>query len=74
MLKNKNNFIFVNYKLCSLQFDKKYVYDVHRPLVHKSTIYSTDSPQSKIDEIVVKEEDLGEINFESVQNLKQKIT
>ena len=32
-------------ELCSLQFDKKYVYDVHMTLVHKKTL----CPQSKID-------------------------
>ena len=30
-----------------LQFDKKYVYDVHMSLVHKKKNYSADSPQSK---------------------------
>ena len=40
--------------LCSLQFDKKYVYDVHMRLVHKKT--STESPQSEIDKIAVKKE------------------
>ena len=36
--------------LCLLQFDKKYVYDVHMTLVHKT---STESPQSKIDKKAV---------------------
>ena len=30
----------------------------------------TDSPQYKIDEIIVKKEDLGEIYFESIQNFR----
>ena len=41
-------------EFCLLQFDKNYVYDVHMSLVHKKTNYSTDSPQSEIDETVVK--------------------
>ena len=54
--------------LCSLQFDKKYVYDVNMSLVHKKTKHSTNSSQSKVDEIAVKNEntDLGKkVAFES---------
>ena len=54
-------------KLCSLQFDKKYVYDVHMSLIHKKTMCL----QSKIDETVVKKEnvDLGEeTSFDLIQN------
>ena len=39
-------------ELCSLQFDKKYVYDVHMSLVHKKT----KCPQSKIEKTVAKNE------------------
>ena len=59
-------------ELCSLQFDKKYVYDVHMRLVHKKTL----CPQSKIDETVVKKNkaDLGEENsFDLIQNSTTKI-
>ena len=58
-------------ELCSLQFDKKYVYDVHMKLVHKETL----CPQSKTDENVVKKEndDLSEeANFDFVQNSTTK--
>ena len=46
--------------LCSLQFDKKYVFDLHMTLVHKKT--STESPQSKIDKTAITKEntDLNE--------------
>ena len=57
--------------LCSLQFDKKYVYDVHMSLVHKNC--STDSPSSKIDETVVKRENKDtDVAFENIQNSKSK--
>ena len=39
-----------------------------------STQKDTDSPQSKIDEIIVKKEDLDKIYSGSIQNTKQKIT
>ena len=58
-------------ELCSLQFDKKYVYDVHMTLVHKKTL----CPQSKTEETVVKKEneDLSEeANFDFVQNSTTK--
>ena len=51
--------------LCSLQFDKKYVFNLHMTLVQKKT--STESPQYKIDKTAVKKEngDLTEEAFES---------
>ena len=45
--------------LCLLQFDKKYVFNVHMTLVHKKS--STESPQSKIDETAVIKEN-AELN------------
>ena len=57
-------------EICLLQFDKNYVYDVHMSLVHMKNNYSTDSPQSKIDETVVQKKikalDKGVI-FENIQ-------
>ena len=59
-------------KMCSLQFDKKYVYDVHLSLVHKKFKSSTGRIQSRFDETVDEKEnmDLGEQDaFEStIQN------
>ena len=57
--------------LCFLQFDKKYVFDVHMTLVHKKTS-STESPQSKIDKTEVNKEDwdLTEETFESKKEKK----
>ena len=54
-------------ELCSLQFDKKYVYDVHMSLIHKKTM----CPQSKIDETVVKKKNLNlgqETSFDLIPN------
>ena len=70
MKTNKMKHLFC--ELCSLQFDKKYVYDVHMKLVHKKTL----CPQSKTDEKVVSKkenEDLSEeANFDFVQNSTTK--
>ena len=58
--------------MCSLQFDKKYVYDSHLSLVHKKFKSSTGRVQYKLDDTVIEKEnlDLGEQDaFEStVQN------
>ena len=54
--------------LCSLQFDKKSLYEVHMSLVHKKPMCS---PQSKIEKTAVnrEKEDLGEeISFDLIQN------
>ena len=59
-------------EVCSLQFDKKYVYDVHIKLVHEKTL----CPQSKIDKTVVEKEkaDLGEeTSSHRIQNSTAKI-
>ena len=68
MLKMKKNILKDWFcELCSLQFDKKYVYDVHMSLVHKKTV----CPQSKIDKTAVKKKngDLGQENsFDLIQN------
>ena len=53
--------------VCSLQFDKEYLYNVHMTLVHKKTLCS----QFKIDKTVVKKKkaDLGEeTSFDLIQN------
>ena len=50
MKTNKMKYLF--FELCSLQFDKKYVYDVHMILVHKKSLCR----QSKIEETVVEKE------------------
>ena len=51
-----------------IQFDKKYVYDVHMSLVHKKC--STDSP--KIDKTVKRENKDTDVAFESIQKSKSK--
>ena len=54
-------------ELCSLQFDKKYVYDVHMSSVHNKTM----CPQSKIDETAVKKKNgdmVQETNFDLIKN------
>ena len=53
-------------ELCSMQFDKKVVYDIHMSFVHKKTeeIYNNDQTMIKIEN-----EDLTqEVAFESTQN------
>ena len=48
-------------KMCSLQFDKKYVYDVHLSLVHKKFKSSTGRIQSRFDETVDEKENMDTI-------------
>ena len=56
--------------LCLLQFDKKYVYNVHMTLVHKKTNYHTDSPQ--IDKIAVIKENTDLCEEVACESKKEK--
>ena len=55
--------------MCSLQFDKKNVYDSHLSLVHKKTKCIIDRDKSKIDEKVVNKKN---VTFESMQTSSTK--